>query len=57
MNTAVGVVLAAVLAAGVGVLGTVVTANVALASAEKAASVDADPGEPADFDGSRYGDR
>jgi hypothetical protein len=57
MNTAVGVVLAAVLAAGVGVLGTVVTANVALASAEKAASVEADPGEPADFYGSRYGDR
>jgi hypothetical protein len=38
MKTAIGVILAAVLAAGVGVLGVVVTANLALASSDKAAS-------------------
>lgn len=37
MKTAVGIVLAAVLAAGVGVLGAVLTANIAVASVDKAA--------------------
>jgi hypothetical protein len=53
-STAVGVVLSAVLAAAVGILGTVVVANVAVASADKAASTanDADLGAPAGY-GSR----
>jgi len=42
MKTAVGIILAAVLAAGAGVLGTVVTAKLALATADQAAA-DADP--------------
>ena len=46
MKTAVGVILAAVLAAGAGILGAVLTANVALASADKAASTPADTGAP-----------
>ncbi len=51
MKTAVGVVLAAVLAAGAGVLGAVVTANVAVSSVDKAAdSADqGNLGEPADY--------
>jgi hypothetical protein len=51
MKTAVGVVLAAVLAAGAGVLGAVVTANVAVTSVDKAADSanTADLGEPADY--------
>jgi hypothetical protein len=51
MKTAVGVVLAAVLAAGAGVLGAVVTANVAVTSVDKAAdnANTADLGEPADY--------
>jgi hypothetical protein len=51
MKTAVGVVLAAVLAAGAGVLGTVITANAAVSSVDKAAdSADqANLGEPADY--------
>jgi hypothetical protein len=53
-STAVGVVLAAILAAAVGVLGTVVVANVAVASPEKAASNanQDDLGKPAGY-GSR----
>jgi hypothetical protein len=50
MKTAVGVVLAAVLAAGVGVLGAVLTAELAVASASDAAnSVQTDPTEPAEY--------
>ena len=51
MKTAVGVVLAAVLAAGAGVLGAVVTANIAVSSVDKAADSanQADLGEPADY--------
>jgi hypothetical protein len=51
MKTWVGVVLAAVLAVGVGVLGTVVTAMVAVASVDSAAdSADqANLGEPSDY--------
>lgn len=51
MKTAVGVVLAAVLAAGAGVLATFVTANVAVASVDKAADSanQADLGEPSDY--------
>jgi len=51
MKTAVGVVLAAVLAAGAGVLGAVVTANVAVTSVDKAAdnADQANLGEPADY--------
>lgn len=51
MKTAVGIVLAAVLAAGVGVVGAVVTANIAVTSVDKAAT-DADQanlGEPAEY--------
>jgi len=46
MKTVVGVVLAVVLAAGAGVLGAVVTAKVAVASADKAAS----QSDPANLD-------
>jgi hypothetical protein len=51
MKTAVGVILAAVLAAGAGVLGAVVTANIAIASVDKAASNadNADLDAPADY--------
>jgi hypothetical protein len=51
MKTAVGVILAAVLAAGAGVLGAVVTANSAVASVDKAAddATTADLGEPAGY--------
>lgn len=51
MKTAVGVVLAAVLAVGVGVLGTVITANIAVTSVDMAAdnADQAELGEPAEY--------
>jgi hypothetical protein len=51
MKTVVGVVLAAVLGAAVGVVGTVVLANTVVVSVDKAADTadTADLGEPADY--------
>jgi hypothetical protein len=51
MKTAVGMILAAVLAAGVGAVGAVVTVNTLVASVDKAASnVDQSKiGAPADY--------
>jgi hypothetical protein len=51
MKTAVGVILAAVLAAGAGVAGTVIAANSMIASVDKAANSanTADLGTPSDY--------
>ncbi len=51
MKTAVGVILAAVLAAGAGILGAVLTANTALATVDKAASTPADTAAPDVYQG------
>jgi hypothetical protein len=51
MKTTVGVVLAAVLGLGIGVLGTVVTATVAVSSVDSAADSadEANLGEPSEY--------
>jgi hypothetical protein len=49
MKTAVGIILAAVLAVGVGALGTIVTVKMALATADSAAANPGDTGAPADY--------
>ena len=49
MKTAVGIILAAVLAVGAGVLGTIVTVKMALATPDSAAANPGDTGAPADY--------